>query len=835
MFFPFLGRFIRRAWAYLLVGWIVLLLVTRFTAPRIEDIAQDKEFAFLPPGMPSLQAEKLFAKAFPNNRLSSTIVLVLHRDESTRGQLQRDLKFIDESLEPALRAIAKSEGGLAGEINPDEPLFGDEDTAPAKPEKRSIIARIHTPNAPGAGALLVSPDHRAMLVVLDLTMEFLSTDNWPTIEKVQHLISDSREQGKIPPGVQIALTGSAVIGLDRTRAQLESVHNTSVLTIVLVIVLLILIYRAPLLALIPLLTVYIGVQLSLHLLAFLGKLGYVTIFEGIQIYIIILAYGAGVDYCLFLIARYKEELAEGLSPGEAIERTVCSVGAPLAASAATVMCGIAMMLFAGFGKFREAGFAIPLSLLVVLIATLTFSPSLLRLAGRWAFWPHPLTPTPPREEPAPTQTGGWRQFFRVGLLERLWVRVGELLLRRAVTAWLVTVAVMFPFAVVAGMLYHHVSYDVIGNLPENSTSVAGTRILEQHFPPGVVGPMTALLVNRQVDFSSAQGRELVRQITDRLNQERDELGLAEIRSLSAPLGTTGAAIDPFAGLHLSKQTEREAVESAALDYYVTDLGERARVGTRLDLVLAQSPFSRQSIQDLDRIERAVEDALPESLRQDTQLSFAGITASVRDLAVVTAHDRTRIEVLVLISVLAILVILLRQVILPLYLLASVLFSYYTTLGVSFAVFWLLDPHGFTGIDWKVAIFLFTILIAVGEDYNIFLVTRFGEEERDHGFVRGITEALDRTGPIISSCGIIMAGTFASLLAGSLTEMKQLGFALSFGVLLDTFVVRPVLVPAFLILRHGALARWLGRGKPVPASVSTCGPARERAESPAGRS
>ena len=138
-------------------------------------------------------------------------------------------------------------------------------------------------------------------------------------------------------------------------------------------------------------------------------------------------------------------------------------------------------------------------------------------------------------------------------------------------------------------------------------------------------------------------------------------------------------------------------------------------------------------------------------------------------------------------------------------LLSVLFSYYATLGVTFLVFWAIDPHGFTGIDWKVAIFLFTILIAVGEDYNIFLMARVHEETEGHGRLRGVTEALTRTGPIISSCGLIMAGTFGSLLGGTLLEMRQLGFALAFGVLLDTFVVRPILVPAFLILvRSGRL-------------------------------
>jgi RND superfamily putative drug exporter len=232
---------------------------------------------------------------------------------------------------------------------------------------------------------------------------------------------------------------------------------------------------------------------------------------------------------------------------------------------------------------------------------------------------------------------------------------------------------------------------------------------------------------------------------------------------------------------------------------VTDLGERAKIGTRLDLILQQSPFARQSVADLDKVEQAIRAGLPAGLGQDTDLYLVGTTASVRDLGVVMQSDRVRIELLVLASVFVILVLLLRRLVVSLYLLLSVLFSYYSTLGVTFVVFWLLDPAGFSGIDWKVAIFLFTILIAVGEDYNIFLMARVDEEERRHGPLSGISQALVRTGPIISSCGIIMAGTFATLMAGSLTEMKQLGFALSFGVLLDTFVVRPILVPAFLIL------------------------------------
>jgi RND superfamily putative drug exporter len=347
-------------------------------------------------------------------------------------------------------------------------------------------------------------------------------------------------------------------------------------------------------------------------------------------------------------------------------------------------------------------------------------------------------------------------------------------------------------------------------------------VLQHHFPAGILGPVTVLLVNPQMNFADDNGRDLVSRVTDRLREQQEQLGLADIRTLTVPLGITKAAENPFAGSNLPQDTREEAAKTAAQERYTTSLGERTRIGTRLDLMLTSAPFSKESVAALDQIQQAIQDALPTELQASSQLYFYGTTASVRDLGNVVRTDRTRIELLVLAAVFLVLILLLRQLVVTIYLLASVLFSYYATLGVAFVVFWALDPAGFTGIDWKVAIFLFTILIAVGEDYNIFLLTRIHEEEVRHGPVRGVTEALSRTGPIISSCGLIMAGTFGSLLAGSLTEMKQLGFALAFGVLLDTFVVRPILVPAFLILlRTGKFS--LARSN-TPAETSSLSPA-----------
>jgi RND superfamily putative drug exporter len=817
--FRIVGKIVRRAWPLVLAAWVLLLLGTWYAAPPWNEAAQDREFAFLPADAPSRRAEEVYAEAFPQDAQGSNVVLVLHRDEDERGRLNGDLKFIADKLEPGVRKLAEADGGLAYEVKAsDEPLFSSDDEPakpPEPPKERSIIARIRTPNTPGAGGLLVSPDGQALLVVVDLTTEFLSNQNWPTIEKIEQLLRELVAKGDVPPGLQIAITGSAVIGRDHTLAELQSVRATMFLTVVMVIALLVLIYRAPLLALIPLATVAVSVQVSLNILALLSKAGYLTLFQGLQIYVTILAYGAGIDYCLFLTARYKEELDHGNGPSQSAEAAVGNVGAALTASAATVMFGIGMMVFAQFGKFREAGIAIPLTLLLVLCATLTFSPALLRLAGKWAFWPHMGRQSAGLASDTPAKS--WRAYFGAGGMERIWDWIGRVLLRRAGTVWLATVAVMAPFAVLGGLLYNHVTYDLIANLPADSTSTVGTHLLQEHFPAGIVGTASMLLVDSHADFRTPQGRTIVEKLTEQLRERKDDLGLADVRSLTSPLGITKRAGHDYSGIDVTAEVRRESTEREARTHYVTGIGKSEGTATRLDLILNRSPFSRQSIEDLNRIEQAVRTALPAD-GQDSQLYFVGATASVRDLATVMQADRSRIEILVLASVFLILIVLLRRFAVPLYLLLSVLFSYYTTLGVSFIVFYLLDPHGFTGIDWKIAIFLFAILIAVGEDYNIFLMTRIDEEGKRHGPLRAITQALDRTGPIISSCGVIMAGTFASLLGGSLTEMKQLGFALAFGILLDTFVVRPILVPAFLILlRSGRipLLRGVGMGSHVP--------------------
>ena len=265
--------------------------------------------------------------------------------------------------------------------------------------------------------------------------------------------------------------------------------------------------------------------------------------------------------------------------------------------------------------------------------------------------------------------------------------------------------------------------------------------------------------------------------------------------------------------------------------YVSTTGSLAGEVIRIDLVLEVDPFTRDSIDTLNQAEEAVSAALEAvangddgeesdprreelaELAANTELITLGQTVSLRDLKKVTDGDRVTITVAVTIAVYLVLVLLLGRPAISAYLILSVVFSFLVTLGVTHVFFWALNPSGYTGMDWKAPIFVFTILVAIGEDYNILLMTRVVEEQQRLGPVEGVLAALTRTGGIISSCGIIMAGTFASLMTGTLTGIIQLGFALAFGVLLDTFVVRPILVPTYLVLlnegRFGRFGRWLG--------------------------
>jgi len=781
--------------------WIVLLASSLMMAPRWADVTENGEFAFLPADAPSRVAEQQFSEAF-NDTLASNIVLVVRRETSADGLKDADVNFISEVLIPRIREVAQLPPG--------------EDVRETLSEEH-LVSRLHWAGTRGTGSLFTSEDKQASLIILQLTTEFLDQGNAPLIAEVEQMLEEIHQKSDsdaIPVGLDISFSGSATFGRDIIHESRESARSTEKWTVILVVVLLIVIYRAPVLALIPLVTVVFATVASLSLLAIGANYGIVTLFTGIETYVTVLLYGAGVDYCLFLIARYREELDTGATIEDAVCQTLERVGAALTASAGTVMCGIGMMVFAEFGKFRQAGVAITFGLAICLLASLTLTPALLRLFGRWAFWPnvakaHITGPT------------GWiaasdisTRIAHANLLQRGWAHMGELLKQRPFTWWIGSILVLVPFAAAGVFWFGHLSYGLLAELPETAPCVKGAEALTAHFPAGESGMLSVMVRAEGVDFYSRRdltGTHIVRELTNNLAKDRDQLGLHTVRSMTHPAGQNDEL--GTAARIVARKLGRK-LYSSSIDPSVT----------RLELVFHSDPFARDSIEEFRRFRAQFSEYLPAEI-SNAEFAFLGATPSLSDLKDVTDRDQIRIDALVMLGIFLILVVLLRRPGVCAYLMFSVFLSYLATLGITFMVFWALDPIDFAGLDWKVPLFLFTILIAVGEDYNIFLMTRIQEETEEHGPVEGIIVALRKTGSIISSCGIIMAGTFASLLAGSLVGMDQLGFALAIGVLLDTFLVRPVMVPAFLILlargQLGPLSRLGGYADSVPqAALST---------------
>lgn len=871
-----LGKFVARHPISWMAVWILFAIVAIATAPPQEAVWQDGEMDFLPKDSPSVRAVNTYRDAFQasvqnadetdtvgtsvqQDPLGSNVVIVLQREDRPSGLTPEDEEFIKGVLTSELEHLKQTTPkGYSWtpqiEAELDKVLPADD----------QVIKSIVTMADERIGPLLTSSDQKATLVVLELNTEFLERQNRLVIGRIEHLVNSPEIQEKRPLGLSLSLSGSATVGRDMLRAEQESASRTEQFTKLLVITLLLLIYRAPLLALVPLVTVGISVELSKALLRIMAGWEWIGLFTGLDVYVTVVVYGAGVDYCLFLIARYKEELDAGLSHKDALSLSIEKVGAALATSAGTSIVGIGMMGFSDFGKFRQAGFAISFGLGVVLCFALTFTPAFLLLFGKWAFWPDVRSNDVGKKSGWLPSTSLWGKLtgFRI---QSIWDLTASVIRHRPATVFVASIALMLPLAVTGILCQENLSYGLLTDLPQDEPSVVGAKAVQKHYPSGVTGPHSIFVqfpkdvlhdVFDGTDLTNARTSEkLSEAITTNLMEEdvrlqglksdnplEQSVGIEDIRSQSQPLGNNPKALAYLKRLPLRMQG---AKRTFAHRTYTGLNGELAGQVMRFDVILDDDPFSRHAIQTLTRLETAVRHSIffpPDSdipiekqaaLRNSAEIYSLGTTAAIRDLKTVTDHDRIQIDILVTVAVYIVIVMLLRQPEICAYLIVSVVFSYLVTLGATFVFFYLRDPAGFTGIDWKVPVYLFTILIAIGEDYNILLMARVTEEQENHGNVDGVLHALTKTGGIISSCGVIMAGTFFTLMAGSLLGMVQMGFALGFGVLLDTFIVRPILVPSYLILlysgRFGRFGRFLGAPETVLPPFNTA-PEEELVES-----
>jgi len=721
------------------------------------------------------------------------------------------------------------------------------------PEVPLPLQAVWTRHTEVVGPELKSEDGQAQLIVLRLTNEFKAVGNIRVMEQVTQVVQEFRQQAMdlrgrddgIEPGLQIGITGSAAVGGDMLASAAQSIANTELYTIVLVVLILVIVYRSPLLVAVPLTAIAISFLLATSLVAALTQLDQLPgfswwdfkVFKTTKIFIVVIMFGAGTDYCLFLISRYQEEMRAGWRPAEAIVRALVGVGDALTASALTTILGLAMMAFAEFGKFRYSGPAIGLCLVVALLTCVTLAPAILRGLGRAITWPFGgggprpfdldtvpqlrLADSHPDNSESRTEISiSWRGS---GLL--LWQRLANATTTRPAKILAAAVLLLAPIAWWG--LSVEVTYDFAAELSPQRESRRGGEIFDQHFPPGARGPVVMLARQEGLHLDQKMGMPAIDELTTYLYELRDNGAAApagdtatspgaaaprlisDVRSLAQPLGDPPRYLSPMtaAGRQLLILRNHRLTREVFVAQTPQHQGDIAR----FELVLRHDPFSLEAAADLGKIERAVQRlaADPDSYWQGAEFTYSGTTAGLRDLRAVTSRDDIRIKTLVVLAVFVVILLILRRPVTCLYLMLSVLFSYYVTIGFTEWFFHMAYGETFQGLDWKVPVFLFVILVAIGQDYNIYLCTRVFEEQSRRGRMEGLRRAVVRTGGIITSCGLIMAGTFVSMTTGSLRGIVQLGFALSLGVFLDTFVVRTVLVPAFLAI----IARWTSDDQP----------------------
>jgi RND superfamily putative drug exporter len=594
----------------------------------------------------------------------------------------------------------------------------DADRAKAATDRRVLAGLV-----PGRRVQLpvASPDGQALLVGLRLDGHGEDAAYDATVRIRRQVTAGA------PPGLQVKVTGPAGFMVDAADAFGQIDTTLLLVTVAVVAALLLLTYRSPVLWLLPLVAVFLANGIASAAVYLLASNGTLTVNGQSGGILTVLVFGAGTDYALLLIARYREELHHHADRHQAMVAALRRAGPVLLASGATVIAGLGCLLAADMNSTRSLGPVGALGIACVVLAMTTLLPALLVLGGRWLFWPRIPRPG------------------SALLAERtVWARAGGRIARRPRAVWVATAVMLAALAAGAiGMRTGIPGQDAYTTTPE---SIAGQQLLARHYPAGAAAP-------------------------------------AEVTAKAAaePAVTAAARATPGVAAVLPATHAGELVQ---LRVVVADP--------------ADSPAAERTVQRLREGVHAIPGA---------DALVGGLTATNLDVADAARHDRATVIPLVLAVVFVVLALLLRALVAPLLLIATVVLSFLAALGAT----WLATDRllGFPALDHQLVLIGFVFLVALGIDYNIFLTTRVREEAGRLGHRPGVLRGLAATGGVITSAGLVLAATFAVLSVLPVTWMVELAILVAVGVLLDTFVVRPVLVPA-VALDAGPATWWPSR-------------------------
>jgi RND superfamily putative drug exporter len=558
-----------------------------------------------------------------------------------------------------------------------------------------------------------SQDGSAALVTSSITATGQAEDIRRPVEAVRARVTTPPEG---PGSLAVKVTGPAGYSADAIKV-FEQINGTLFgAAFLLVFILLALIYRSPLLLWIPLLSVGCAEMATRALGWVLTEAG-VTVNGQSSAILSVLVLGAGTDYALLLVARYREELRRHHGRTEAMQRALRSAGPAIFASALTVIAGLLCLSLAELNSTASLGPIGALGIAVAMLAMLTLLPALLVVAPRRVFWPR----IPHYGEVGVDEThGAWRQ-------------IAERVARSPRRVWMGAAALLLVMA--AGNALYDDSLTSGNGFRGDVESVDGQKLIARSFPGGTNAPTEIVVPDP-------------RRVADVVAAVERTPGVAAARPVA-----------------------------------------RGRPGVLLDAALEPDPYSTTAFDVIPAVRRAAKAA------GGADVLVGGATAVEYDTRQSTQRDTRLIVPLTLAVVLVILVVLLRAIVIPLLLIATVVLSFFASLGVGLVVFDVV--FGFPGVEPSLPLFAFVFLVALGIDYNIFLMARVREETARFGTRQGMLRGLAVTGGVITSAGIVLAGTFSVLAVLPLIFLTEIGFVVAFGVLLDTFIVRSILVPALV--------------------------------------
>lgn len=605
-----------------------------------------------------------------------------------------------------------------------------------------------------------SSDGRARQILVGFGGEAFGNE---AIDIVKDIRAEIAKDGSA--GLQVHLTGDIAQSVDQAEKSSQGRNRTELYTVIFIIVLLLFVFRAVLAPIVTLFPAGLALAAAQPIIAESTKIG-VEVSSITQILLIVLVLGAGADYGLFLVFRVREELRRGAAPKEAVVRALARVGESITFSALTVMAALLSLVLASFGIYKGLGPALAIALGVMLLVSLTFLPALLAVLGRAVFWPA-------KTAAAPLKLGYWG-------------KVADKVIERPVRTLIIGIAILGVLSL--GIIgYKTTGFGDNTALP-GSDSAAGQQLIEKHFPAANVNPQLVLMRFDQPVWNNLPA----------LQQAQADLAKSEaFKTVSGPFDANGFKLTPEQLLELHR-SDASSPALQAVSQFISSDGKTVQFYA----VSSAGKPGTTAAANATPTNRATVDRVAQKAGASENGIYSG-DAVVYDINQVATNDLQKIIPVVLVIIGVLLAILLRSLVAPWYLIATVALSYLATLG--FAMIAFVHLGGQDGLNFVLPFMMFIFSMALGEDYNILVMSRIREES--HGKVtvkQAVRRAIGITGTTVTSAGLILAGTFGVLgLVGGDRQVEQIGYSIAFGILLDTFFVRTLLVPSIVVL----LGRW----------------------------